>query len=228
MVSLTVPLSRRPARLWSLPGVYAPQDDTLLLGSVLREEGALNGADVLDIGTGSGALALQAARMGARVAATDISWRAVVTARVNAARHRQRIRVRRGDLAGPGPGRTYDLVVTNPPYVPAPQERPPDGGAARAWDAGRDGRDLVDRVCARAPSLLRPSGVLLMVHSGLCDTDATLRRLSDAGLAAEVAARAYVPFGPVLGGRLPWLREQGLVGSAEEHEELVVIRAERR
>ncbi|WP_327287203.1 HemK2/MTQ2 family protein methyltransferase [Streptomyces sp. NBC_01198] len=227
MTTVAEPLRRRSSSHWTLPGVYAPQADTRLLGRVLRQEGELAGADVLEIGTGSGALAVLAARMGARVAATDISWRAVMTARLNAARQRQRVRVRRGDLAGPGNGRTYDLVITNPPYVPAPQALPPVGGRARAWDAGHDGRHVVDRICAHTPALLRPAGVLLMVHSGLCGVETTLGQLRRAGLTAEVAARARVPFGPVMGGRLAWLREQGLVGPAEEHEELVVIRAAR-
>ncbi|WP_435126942.1 HemK2/MTQ2 family protein methyltransferase [Actinacidiphila sp. bgisy144] len=218
---------RRPRGPWTLPGVYAPQEDTRLLGRALRAERPLDGADLLDIGTGSGALAVLAARMGARVSATDISWRAVLAARANAARQRQRVRVRRGDLAGKQHGRTYDVVVTNPPYVPAPEDLPPSGGAARAWDAGRDGRHVVDRVCARAPELLRPAGVLLMVHSGLCGVEASLHRLRAGGLAAEVVARDHVRVGPVLSRRLPWLRAQGLVGPADEYEELVVVRAER-
>ncbi|BBA95556.1 putative methyltransferase [Actinacidiphila reveromycinica] len=227
MATETVSLPhRRPRALWTLPGVYAPQADTRLLGRALRAERPLDGADVLDIGTGSGALAVLAARMGARVAATDVSWRAVLTARANAARQRQRVRVRRGDLAGERGGRTFDVVVTNPPYVPAPHA-PPSGGAARAWDAGHDGRHVVDRLCADAPALLRPTGVLLMVHSGLCGVEASLRRLRAGGLAAEVVARDHVPFGPVLHRRLPWLRARGLVGPADEYEELVVIRAER-
>ena len=117
--------------------------------------------------------------------------------------------------------------MTNPPYVPALGTRPPRRGPARAWDAGQDGRYLVDRICARAPSLLRPGGALLMVHSGLCGVDATLRRLAAAGLTCSVTERAQVPFGPVLTERMPWLRAQGLVGADEDTEELVVVRAER-
>jgi release factor glutamine methyltransferase len=231
----------RPAfrTLWRLPGVYAPQADTHLLARALRAEGVGAGMDVLDVG--SGALALLAARMGARVSATDISWRAVTTARLNAARAGARVRVLRGDLTEPVRGRRFDLVVSNPPYVPTPGPGDPFGAAAGphgpagvawnagiAWNAGADGRELVDRMCAHAHRLLKTHGVLLMVHSGLCGAEQTVRRLSDAGLACRVTERARVPFGPVLTERLPWLRAQGLVAEGEDTEELVVIRAERR
>ncbi|HCA84481.1 MAG TPA: methyltransferase, partial [Streptomyces sp.] len=53
------------------PGVYAPQDDTSLLSAALREEPLVPGARVLDLGTGTGALAVAAARRGARVTAVD-------------------------------------------------------------------------------------------------------------------------------------------------------------
>lgn len=102
---------------------------------------------------------------------------------------------------------------------------PPRKGAARAWDAGHDGRTLVDRICDAAPAVLRPTGVLLVVHSGLCGVDATLDRLTGAGMTPVVTDRAMVPFGPVLRSRLPWLRRTGLVRD-EVEEELVVIRAE--
>jgi release factor glutamine methyltransferase len=207
-----------------VPGVYQPQQDTHLLMRAMCHEGVAPGMNVLDLGTGSGALALCAARLGARVTAVDIAWRAVLTARMNALLAGHRIRVLHGDLAGRD--RRYDLVVSNPPYVPSPESAPPGRGPARAWDAGHDGRAVVDRVCATAPLVLAPRGVLLMVHSALCGTGATLAALARAGLRATVTDRELIPFGPVMRGREAWLRDAGLVDEDQDKEELVVIRAE--
>ncbi|MEU6304383.1 HemK2/MTQ2 family protein methyltransferase [Streptomyces chartreusis] len=215
-----------PVLPWTPPGVYTPQWDTGLLARALGREDVGSATEVLDLGTGSGALAIQAARLGARVTAVDISRLAVLTARINALLARRRVRVRRGDLADAVPGSSYDLVVSNPPYVPSPAARLPLRGRSRAWEAGRDGRALVDRICTAAPSVLRPGGVLLIVHSGLCDSRTTLQRLSDAGLHACVTERATVPYGPVLRSRQRWLVQEGLADHAENREELVVIRAE--
>ncbi|WP_374195463.1 HemK2/MTQ2 family protein methyltransferase [Streptomyces sp. ISL-87] len=210
--------------LWRLPGVYSPQEDTLLLARSVQSD-VTAGMDVLDIGTGSGALALCAALGGARVTAVDVSWRAALTARVNAARLRLPITVRLGTVPQAVRGRRFDLVISNPPYVPAPDAHLPRRGAARSWDGGRDGRAVVDGICAAAPALLKPQGILLLVHSALAGTDATLARLAEAGLSGEIVAHAHIPFGPVLRSRRPWLVEQGLVERGQLTEELVVIRA---
>ncbi|QIQ06350.1 HemK2/MTQ2 family protein methyltransferase [Streptomyces liangshanensis] len=210
-----------------LPGVYAVQSDSRLLAETLWREGVGPHMSVLDVCTGTGALGVYAARLGARVTAVDISRRAVLATRLNAALSRQRVTVRRGDLMGSLPDRSFDLVVSNPPYVPAPATRPPRRGPARAWDAGHNGRILVDRICESAPHVLRPRGVLLMVHSGLCGSEETLDRLGRAGMKAAVVDRAHVPFGPVLQGRLDWLRKRGLLDAHQDREELVIIRAEK-
>ncbi|MGY6026670.1 HemK2/MTQ2 family protein methyltransferase [Streptomyces spinosirectus] len=208
------------------PGVYAPQDDTDLLAGALSEEPLPPGADVLDVGTGSGALALAAARRGTRVTAVDLSWRAVWTARMNAYLAGLPLHTRQGNLFAPVRGQSFDLILSNPPYVPAPTGRVRPHGAARAWDAGHDGRLLLDRICREAPDLLRPGGVLLMVHSALSDPDRTLGHLHDAGLKAAVTRRRHIAFGPVLRSRAGWLRGRGLISAEDQKEELVVVRAE--
>jgi SAM-dependent methyltransferase len=144
----------------TMPGVYAPQADSSLLAEALRRGGICAGMDVLDVCTGSGVLGVYAARL-ARVTAVDVARRAVLTARLNALLARQRLTVRRGDLFASLPVRSFDVIVSNPPYVPAPGARLPRRGAARAWDAGHDGRAFVDRICEDAPAVLRPHGVLL-------------------------------------------------------------------
>ncbi|MEU7057154.1 HemK2/MTQ2 family protein methyltransferase [Streptomyces sp. NPDC046197] len=210
-----------------LPGVYAPQDDTALLAEALSDERCEPGTRVLDVGTGSGALALEAARRGAEVTAVDLSWRAVWTARLNAWLRCLPVRIHRGNLFGPVRGRSFDVILANPPYVPAPDTGHGPRGRSRAWDAGRDGRLVLDRICHDAPTLLRPGGVLLLVHSAVSAPDRSLSLLRGAGLKAAVARRRWIAFGPVLRAREGWLRERGLLAAADDREELVVIRAER-
>lgn len=207
------------------PGVYRPQDDTWLLAETLADAGIAPGAAVLDVGCGTGALSIAAARLRPRsITAVDVSRRAVWTARVNTVRRGVRAEIARGDAFALVAGRTFDLVLANPPYVPGRPERP--RGKDRAWDAGLDGRVQLDRLCVNAPLLLAPGGTLLMVHSGLCDEEKTLRQLRGGGLKAAVVARADVPFGPVMRARQRALIELGLITPGQRTEELVVIRGD--
>ncbi|PWI42921.1 HemK2/MTQ2 family protein methyltransferase [Streptomyces sp. ICBB 8177] len=215
------------------PGVYQPQSDSLLLArTALAHKSSCAAREgrrprVLDLCTGTGVLALAAARAGADVTAVDISRRAVLAARCNAALHGVPLRVLRGDLAAPVAAERFDLVLANPPYVVRLAGRPGHHSRARAWDAGPDGRELVDRICGAAPALLARGGALVMVHSGLCGVGATLRLLRDGGLRADVAARSDEPFGPVMSARAAGLAGRGLIERDQRSEELVVIRAER-
>ncbi|MFB8205948.1 HemK2/MTQ2 family protein methyltransferase [Kitasatospora purpeofusca] len=210
------------------PGVYAPQGDTELLVACLRRERLDGASRVLDLGTGTGAVALAAARSGARVTAVDLSARAVLTAWLNTRLHRRRVELRHGDLTGPVAGRRFDLVASNPPYVPA--EGPagsPGRGPALAWDAGRDGRLVLDRLCREAPRLLTDGGVLLVVQSSLAGVPATLAALRGAGLRAAVVARRRQAFGPVMTARAGLFERLGLIGAGVREEELVVVRGVR-
>ncbi|MGW5052702.1 HemK2/MTQ2 family protein methyltransferase [Actinokineospora sp. NPDC004072] len=213
--------------LLRIPGVYRPQGDTRLLCSAFHDANLPRGASVLDIGTGTGVVALTAARAGARaVTAVDVARRAVATARVNAWLNRAPVTVLHGDALALVAGRSFDVVLANPPYVPSVA----DGavtGPARAWEGGCDGRAVLDRLCAAARDLLVPGGTLLMVHSALCGIDRSLLALRELGLKSAVVARAREPFGPVMRGRAAALVGAGLLGPDDVDEELVVIRADR-
>ena len=184
---------------------------------------------MLDVGTGTGALAVEAIRAGAReVTAVDISRAAGLAARFNTRVRRLPVRVEHGDVLDRGRGRRFDMILANPPYVPSHRPALPTRGRARAWDAGLGGRALLDPLCRSASRLLHPGGSLLMVHSALCGVDETLEELAQHGMSATVQARRSVPFGPVMRGRVAYLSRAGLVGASQDHEDLVVIRGERR
>lgn len=208
------------------PGVYRAQEDTSLLRHVLRRRGRLTGRSVLDVGSGTGTLGIEAFRAGAAsLTSIDLSRRSVMASWLNSRLHGVPATVLRGDLFAPIAPRRFDLVLANPPYVPADTPVPPRHRMARCWDAGPDGRLLLDRICAEAPSVLNEGGTLLLVQSALADAQATLDRFEQAGLACEVLATAHIPFGPVLRARASALRARGLLGRDQTKEELVVIEA---
>lgn len=214
--------------LLRLPGVYRPQADTALLATAAAAAPVPHGARVLDACAGTGALAVAAARLGAaEVTAVDVSRRAVLCVRFNAWRHALPVSARRGPLAEVTGSERYDVVLANPPYVPCPSPVAPTG-RKRAWDAGPDGRSVLDPLCRAAPDLLNDNGFLLLVHSLVSDVDKSVAALRAGGLSVTVVARRRVPFGPVMWARAGYLEAAGLIRRGQRHEDLVVIRADRR
>jgi release factor glutamine methyltransferase len=123
---------------------------------------------LLDVGTGSGALAITLRQeTGAEAWATDISPAALAVAAANAARLGVPATFVACDLMAAIAGGTMDLVVSNPPYVPSAQR---DGlqREVRDWEphvalfAGETGFEIYDRIVEEAPRVLRPGGWLIL------------------------------------------------------------------
>lgn len=212
-------------RLLPLPGVFQPPSDAWLLVQHLRRERLARGTSVLDMCTGSGVLAIAAALNGASsVTAVDISRRAVAAARLNSLLNGVRISAIRGDLFAPVTGRRFDLIVSNPPYLPGQAPELPRRGLARAWEGGPSGREFIERIAHDARAHLAPGGALLLVCSSVCGEQETLQALVAGGLAPSVIARRRGMLGRRLRARRDWLQRQGLLLDGDE-EEILVVRA---
>ena len=148
------------------PGVLIPRADTEIL-----VEKALAwmkpGARVLDIGTGSGAIAVSLAKLGrqAQVTAVDVSDRALEIARQNAERNGAVVEFVKSDCFSALKGRKYDMIVSNPPYISEDEMRGLMPEVARepelALFGGADGLDFYRRISREAPEYLNEGGCLL-------------------------------------------------------------------
>jgi release factor glutamine methyltransferase len=147
------------------PAVLIPRPETELLVDLSLQRGF---SSMVDLGTGSGAiaLALKRQRPGARVVAVEASAAALEVARRNAAKHGLAIDFRQGCWFGPLAGERFDLIVANPPYVAEGDPHLPDLGfePPGALLAGADGLDAIREIVRAAPRYLRPGGWLLLEH----------------------------------------------------------------
>ncbi len=149
--------------------VYNPSDDSLLLLDVLEVS---PGQRLLDVGTGTGIVALHAAKAGAKVTAVDINPHAVACARSNALRNDLKVEVLQGDLFDKVEG-LFDVIAFNPPYLP--DEGQPSSWVERAWSGGADGAEVVVRFLDDAWRFLTPGGRIYTILSSFGSIRTILR-----------------------------------------------------
>lgn len=198
---------------WSLPlrvtpAVLIPRPDTeVLVEEALKRAGAA--AAILDVGTGSGAIAVALAHElpAATVTAIDLSAEALAVAGENARTNgvEGRLRLLQADLASL-PSGPYDLIVANPPYIP---ERELDGLMPEVRDfeprlalaGGVDGLDCYRRLLPVAAQQLRPGGWLL-VEVGAGQSPAVRDLFAAAGFSELFVAPDLSGIERVVGGRM--------------------------
>jgi release factor glutamine methyltransferase len=155
------------------PAVLIPRPDTeCVVDECLRLAKGMTAVSVLDVGTGSGCLAVAVAHQhkGAKVTATDVSADALAVATRNAARHgvADRVRFLQGDVYAPlGADERFDFILSNPPYIRRGDIPGLPVGVRQyephlALDGGPDGFAVFDRLVAGAAAHLNPGGWLVV------------------------------------------------------------------
>ena len=187
--------------------VLIPRPETeTLVGEVLAWAEGRAGLEALDVGTGSGAIALSLAAEGpfSRVVATDVSEAALELAREN---HRAllpnaTVEFRLGNGYAPVEGECFDVVISNPPYIAA-AERELLASEVREWEpaealfAGSEGLEVLEALIAGAADHLRPGG-LFAVEVGLGQADRVAdrirrdRRLGEPRVRPDLAGRPRI------------------------------------
>jgi release factor glutamine methyltransferase len=173
------------------PAVLVPRPDSeWLVTECLALTKGMDAPRLLDVGTGSGclAVALAARHKGAVVTASDVSAEALAVARRNVEKHKlgERIRFVEGDLFAPlSADDHFDVILSNPPYISsaalaelAPEVR--DHEPRLALDGGPDGFAVIDRLIAGAPAHILPGGYL-MIEIGFDQEGGTRRRVEAHG-----------------------------------------------
>jgi len=167
--------------------VYEPAEDTFLLAETIDVK---PGELALDIGTGTGLIALLMARKARFVLGVDVNPRAVELARKNALLNGiTNIEFRVSDLFENVSGK-FDVITFNAPYLPGEPEEPID----LAFVGGKTGREVIDRFISEVPKYLTKNGRVYLVQSSITGIERTLELFENVSLKAEVVARRHLFF----------------------------------
>ena len=179
------------------PLVYEPGEDTFLLAQHLANIALPPGAEALEIGTGTGLIALLLAKKAKTVVGTDINPHAINTARLNAETNDvKNATFLYSNLFENVKGK-YDIIVFNAPYLPTAKESFHDPNlkiASKAWDGGKTGREVLEKFLEEAPKHLKENGKVVICESSLSKYSKTLEFLRSNKFSADVVAYHKVDF----------------------------------
>jgi release factor glutamine methyltransferase len=167
--------------------VYQPAEDTYLLADSIKVNRL---CDVLEIGTGTGIIAIIAAQRANKVIATDINPHAIDCAVKNLITNKTyNVELRKGDLFEPVKEGKFDLILFNTPYLPSDEDDKIEDTLDAAWNGGLNGRDVIDRFIDDVKDYLKPGGKVQLVQSSLSDNEKTLHKLQELGFETSITAR---------------------------------------
>ena len=172
--------------------VYVPAEDSYLLADNLEIEA---NQSVLEIGTGSGIVAMYASRLAKSVTATDINFDACELASKNfEANGIENVEILFGNMFEPVKNRKFDVILFNTPYLPTEEGDVIDDTINYAFDGGLNGRKVIDLFLDEVPNHLNDGGIVQMIQSSLSGNEETLQKFDEMGFIAEIKASEHFFF----------------------------------
>jgi release factor glutamine methyltransferase len=172
--------------IYTHPNVYEPAEDTFLLAENLDIQ---RRDEVLEIGTGTGLIAVTAAQKSKKVTATDINEDAVKCALKNTITNRTyNVELKQGNLFEPVKDEKFDLILFNTPYLPTEEDEKLDDELNAAFDGGLEGRETIDKFIEEVKDYLNEGGRVQLVQSSLSDNEKTIQKLDALGFEASITA----------------------------------------
>lgn len=172
--------------------VYIPAEDSYLLADNLEIK---QGQSVLEIGTGSGIVAMYASRLTDNITVTDINFDACELARKNFEDNGiENIEILFGNLFEPVKNRKFDVILFNTPYLPTEEDEVLDDTINYAFDGGLNGRKVIDLFLNEVGNHLNDNGIVQIIQSSLSGNEETLEKLGQLGFVSEIAAKEHFFF----------------------------------
>ena len=172
--------------------VYVPAEDSYLLAENLQIK---EGQSVLEIGTGSGIVAMYASRLTDKITVTDINFDACELARKNFRQNNiENIEILWGNMFEVVENRKFDVILFNTPYLPTEEDEVLDNTINYAFDGGLNGRKVIDLFLNEVKNHLNDGGIVQMIQSSLSGNDETLSKLDELGFIAEITASEHFFF----------------------------------
>lgn len=172
--------------------VYIPAEDSYLLADNLEIK---QGQSVLEIGTGSGIVAMYASRLTDNITVTDINFDACELARKNFEDNGiENIEILFGNLFEPVKNSKFDVILFNTPYLPTEEDEVLDDTINYAFDGGLNGRKVIDLFLNEVGNHLNDNGIVQIIQSSLSGNEETLEKLDQLGFVSEIAAKEHFFF----------------------------------
>jgi release factor glutamine methyltransferase len=174
------------------PKVYPPAEDTFLLAENLLIE---KSDKVLEIGTGTGIIAITASKTAKKVIATDINKYAVNCAKKNVFLNKIfNVEIREGTLFEPVKNEKFDSILFNAPYLPTKDVEIIDDEINASWDGGIDGRAIIDKFINKLYDHLNFGGRIQLVQSSFSNIRRTIEMLERLGFKTVITAKKRIFF----------------------------------